>query len=321
MKNAKDFEEMLLSDTYKERLKETAEVQRDAIFARLDNDVLEERMREADGDADQIFDLVHEHFTLDRVQDIVAIEQEAFTRTHSYETLFSPVVSNEQSSFAVMRSPKAISLVSAMDPHMVAVSKKRKSGSRRTVSFPSGRAEYVVLKGELKVRVWRMKPFDDATDLTGFDTGLECDEPIILKAGDRLRQAHFESLEYMAHDQSCLFLYTQMNYGEVPLDLALYVDTGEIAAASASDALSTALQMQSTLLRMLKRVDAFETIEELLENEHHFVRWHAMRELLGLDMDRALPILSRLAESDPQPSVRRAALKTLEMVNPSLKAA
>ncbi|GAB5352366.1 HEAT repeat domain-containing protein [Qipengyuania sp. 483] len=320
MKNAEEFEAMLLDPDYRTRLRESGREQRDAIMSSIDNMALEEKMRQADGNADAIFDAVHKHFTLDRVQHMLSVEQNAFARVPSYESLFTPAVSSEQASFAVMRSRHALSLVSAMDPHMLALAKKRKQGSRRTVSFPSGRAEYVVLKGEMKVRVWRMQPFDDATDLKTFDSGLRCDEPIVLKPGSRLRQADFESLEYLAHDQSCLFLYTQMNVGNVPLDLSLYIDDGSVATVSASDALCTGLQMQSTLLRLLGRVDAVDAIEELLDDKHHFIRWHAMRELLGLDRDRAWPRLAKMAEDDPQPAVRRAAVKTLTMLAASPEA-
>lgn len=314
MKNAEEFEAMLLDADYREGLRASGVVQRDALLESIDNAALEQKMKAANGDPDAIFDAVHAHFTLERVQAMVAVERDAFARVDSYESLFTPAISPELASFAVMRSRYALSLVSAMDPHMLAVSKHRKGTSRRTVSFPSGRAEYVVLKGELKVRVWRMQPFDDATDLATFDTGLVADEPIVLKAGDRLRQADFESLEYLAHDQACLFMYTQMNFGSVPVDLSLYVDNGAIATVSASNALCTGMQMQSTLLRMLGRVDAYDAIAELLEDKHHFVRWHAMRELLGLDQERALPTLAAMAEHDPQPSVRRAATATLTML-------
>jgi hypothetical protein len=314
MKNAEEFEAMLLDADYRESLRASGKIQRDALLASIDNATLEQRMKAANGDPDAIFDAVHAHFTLPRVQAMVAVERDAFARVDSYESLFTPAVSPEQASFAVMRSRHALSLVSAMDPHMLAVSKQRKSTSRRTVSFPSGRAEYVVLKGEMKVRVWRMRPFDDATDLATFDTGLTADKPIVLKVGDRLRQADFESLEYLAHDQACLFMYTQMNFGSVPLDLSLYTDDGAIATVSASDALCTGMQMQSTLLRLMGRVDAYDAIAELLNDKHHFVRWHAMRELLGLDQERAWPTLVEMAENDRQPSVRRAAAATLNML-------
>ena len=42
------------------------------------------------------------------------------------------------------------------------------------------------------------------------------------------------------------------------------------------------------------------------------MRWHVMRELLGIDAEAALPHLKRMAARDPHPDVRRAARSVLD---------
>ena len=320
MRNAKLFEKMITDADYLEALKTIGEKQSKDILAVIDNESLKEKVETTNGSPDALFDVVHEHFHMERLQKIIAIEQDAFQRSSSYETLFVSSVTPAINCIGLMRSLSAITLLCALDPHMLAVSKNKKklktaeTGVKGNVTFPSGRAEYVVLKGEMKVRVWRIKSFGDDTDFGEWDSGLECDEPIILKAGDRLRQADFESLEHLAHSEPCLYLYTQMGFGSVPVDISVNTGTGKINGVSAANPLSSRLQMQATLLRMLGRVDAYGTLAELLDNEAHFVRWHVMRELLVLDKDRTLPRLREMSITDPQPAVRRAAEKTLQMI-------
>ena len=326
MRNAKQFEALITDSDYQDALREVGKKQSEDTLAIIDNEGLKEKVAATDGCPDALFDVVHEHFHDERIRKILEVERRAFSRSDSYETLFLSSVTSTVNSIALMRSPSAISLLCALDPHMLALSKHKKrvkteeTGVHGNVTFPSGRAEYVVLKGEMKVRVWRIKAFDDTTDLGKWETGLECDDPIILKPGDRLRQADYESLEHLEHDKACLYIYTQMAFGSVPVDISVNTGSKKINAVSAANPLSSRLQMQATLLRMLGRTDAFDTPVELLDDEAHFVRWHIMRELLVMDTERALPKLREMSANDPQPAVRRAALKTLELV-PDLLAA
>lgn len=75
--------------------------------------------------------------------------------------------------------------------------------------------------------------------------------------------------------------------------------------------------MLATAVRMFGRDDAFEEVVALLDHPAHFVRWHGMRECIGLDPQRAYPHLVRLSQEDAQPSVRRAAMRTLDQFYPA----
>jgi hypothetical protein len=84
---------------------------------------------------------------------------------------------------------------------------------------------------------------------------------------------------------------------------------------SATDDGASRIQMMTTLLRKLGCDGGFEAIEAFLGHPDFFVRWHVMKELLGIDAGAALPHLKRLAARDPHPDVRRAARSVLDRLS------
>jgi hypothetical protein len=88
------------------------------------------------------------------------------------------------------------------------------------------------------------------------------------------------------------------------------VSHGYVGCSATSDVASR-IQMISTLLRKLGDPRAYETIVPMLDHPDFFVRWHVMRELLGVDAAAALPHLEHMASSDPHPDNRSAAAKVL----------
>ncbi|HYI47874.1 MAG TPA: HEAT repeat domain-containing protein [Allosphingosinicella sp.] len=81
---------------------------------------------------------------------------------------------------------------------------------------------------------------------------------------------------------------------------------------SATHDTSSRIQMITTLLRKLDCDAALPAMVDLLDHPDFFVRWHVMKELLGLDAGAALPHLRRMAASDPHPDPRRAARAVLD---------
>ena len=77
--------------------------------------------------------------------------------------------------------------------------------------------------------------------------------------------------------------------------------------------------MLTTLLRKLDHRPAVAAIAGFLDHPDFFVRWHAMKELLGLDAASALPHLKRMAATDPHPEPRRAARAVLDRIEAPAK--
>ena len=101
---------------------------------------------------------------------------------------------------------------------------------------------------------------------------------------------------------------------QAPLSVEYDSASHEYVGCSAADDSASRIQMIATLLRKLDCSAAFPAIASFLDNPNFFVRWHVMRELLGLDAVAAFPLLQRMAELDPHAENRRAAASVLASV-------
>jgi hypothetical protein len=106
-----------------------------------------------------------------------------------------------------------------------------------------------------------------------------------------------------------LFAATPLEAGPVGVDYD--PQTLLPMTASSTDDAGSRTQMMLALLRTMGRRDAAPLLAELLHDRHFHSRWQAMRELLALDAEFALPYLEHMAERDPHSEVRAAAAATL----------
>ncbi len=115
------------------------------------------------------------------------------------------------------------------------------------------------------------------------------------------------------HATSNLFLLqASVKPDRAPVSVEYDSVSREYVGCSAADDSASRIQMLSTLLRKLDAATAFPAIAAFLDHPSFFVRWHVMRELLGLDASAALPHLERMATHDPHSETRRAATAALE---------
>ena len=125
--------------------------------------------------------------------------------------------------------------------------------------------------------------------------------------------------------QASLFiLQASVKPERAPVSVEYDHSSGAYVGCSAADDSASRIQMIATLLRKLDCASAFETIAAFLDHRDFFVRWHVMRELLGIDADAAMPHLRIMAARDPHPEVRRTAralLDQIETPRPRRKAA
>jgi hypothetical protein len=115
-----------------------------------------------------------------------------------------------------------------------------------------------------------------------------------------------------------VIVQAEITLDQAPLTVEYDSATRAYVGCSAKGDGSSRLQMITTLLRKLDYKAAFPAMEAFLDHADFFVRWHVMRELLGLDAEAALPHLRRLAASDPHGDVRRAARSVLERLDTPL---
>ena len=101
---------------------------------------------------------------------------------------------------------------------------------------------------------------------------------------------------------------------DAPVSAEYDAATGDYLGCSAAAERDSRLQMVATLARLLGAQEAFPAIAALLDHPSFFVRWHAMRELIGIDAEAARPYLRLLATHDPHADVRETAGATLDML-------
>ena len=113
---------------------------------------------------------------------------------------------------------------------------------------------------------------------------------------------------------SMVLLQATVATGQAPLSVEYDSVTGAYVGCTATGDTSSRIQMITTLLRKLDHQAAFPAILAFLDHPDFFVRWHVMKELLGLDAGAALPHLKRMAATDPHPDPRRAARAVLDRI-------
>ena len=112
------------------------------------------------------------------------------------------------------------------------------------------------------------------------------------------------------------FVVAQANVktGQAPVSVEYDRESCRFIGCSAVDEGDCRIQMVATLARTLGHEDAFGAISGFLEHPSFFVRWHAMKELLGIDVAAAWPHLKRMAIRDPHLEPRAAARMVLDRI-------
>jgi hypothetical protein len=109
-----------------------------------------------------------------------------------------------------------------------------------------------------------------------------------------------------------VILQAEINLDQAPLGVEYDSATRNYIGCSANGDGASRIQMITTLIRKLDCAGAFDAVAALRDHPDFFVRWHVMKELLGIDAAAALPFLKRMAAGDPHPEPRRAARKLLD---------
>ena len=120
-------------------------------------------------------------------------------------------------------------------------------------------------------------------------------------------------------DANMIVVQATVKPGRAPLAVEYDSETLAYVGCSAADDTASRIQMISTLLRKLDCAAAFPAIAAFLAHPNFFLRWHVMKELLGLDARAALPHLREMAARDPHPEARRAAKAALARVEAELE--
>ena len=206
-----------------------------------------------------------------------------------------------------------VSIAAGVSPVAAIAARKTSSRGRTSIAF-SGQLSVIkfVKAGGARLAFWRTAPITDA--FTSNDAG-RCEEAgeRDIADGDILTvDGRCESFVIAQARASLVLLQATVKPGRAPLSVEFDSVSREYVGCSAADDSASRIQMITTLLRKLDCAAAFPAIARFLDHPNFFVRWHVMRELLGLDATTALTHLKRMATSDPHPETRTTARAVLD---------
>ena len=315
-----------LDDGEKQRL---ARAQADAFATRWNESSVEEFFGPAlsqlqGSSAETIAAATRELFAEDKVLDaLVARLAEALRANPFLEPSFRHFNSEIHNGLILYEDDNVS--VAAGVTNLVSLAEKKGRHSGGAIAF-SGQVEIFkfVRAGRARLSLW------EAPRITAGFTAAQAGR--CRRTGERVLQdgevlivdGRFQSFIIEHASANLVLLQATVKADRAPVAVEYDCLTGEYRGCSAADDSASRSQMIATLLRKLDCAAAFPTMAEYLDHPSFFVRWHVMRELLGLDAEAALPHLRRMAAGDPHPETRRAAgqvLERLERTSPGARKA
>lgn len=175
----------------------------------------------------------------------------------------------------------------------------------------------VIEPGDAVISLWSAEPagadFDPATAPPCLPDG-----QVALTAGMRLEiDGTRRSYVIERASREVVLLQATVRGGGGPLLVEYSAETHRFLSMSATDGAASRSQLMAALLVAMRRRDAAPLLAAQAEDPRFFVRWQAARAMAALDPAAATPTLRRMADSDPQPAVRRAAAATLALLCPA----
>ncbi|GAA0745965.1 HEAT repeat domain-containing protein [Sphingomonas sp. ABOLD] len=262
---------------------------------------------------EEVFALCSEFFTEDRIRKIVAEERACAARNPFYGSSFQPISGEFFGGMVLVSTDQFSAMLLGLDGFEIDMAKRRTPGDRRTLTFGGQHTFLKIYRArDFTLQTWKMDPFADEDDLATSGKTYREGPSLVCEPGDTFHFGADEAFEYTSKvGAHALVLQVQMYRHGLPMALEFDVDSRSLVGAASSAQEPTRLQMLATAMRLFGRQDAGEQMERLVAHPSHYVRWHAMREYLGLNLERAWPLLERMCAEDPHPAVRRAAQKTI----------
>lgn len=241
-----------------------------------------------------------------------------------FEPPFPYLNGDMHSGLVLFEDPRVSIAAGVTHAPQLAARKTAKRGAT-SVGFPGRMLVLKFIKaGGARVSLWEAPLITAA--FTAADAG-ECVRTGVrdLADGDILTlDGRYQSYVIEQARSTMLIVQAEIAADQAPLSVEYDSASHGFAGCSATDDSASRIQMISTLLRKLGCEAAFEPIAAFLDHPEFFVRWHVMKELLGIDAEAALPHLKRMAALDPHPDTRRAARTVLDRLQappPQRKAA
>jgi hypothetical protein len=224
-----------------------------------------------------------------------------------------PYLNGEMHSGLVLFEDPRVSIAAGVTHAAQLAARKTARRGATSVGFPGRMLVLKFIKaGGARISLWEAPWI--AAGFTAADAG-QC-----VRTGERrladgdilILDGRYQSYVVEQVRSTMLIVQAEIAADQAPLSVE-YDSAGHgFVGCSATDDSASRIQMIATLLRKLGCDAAFEPIAAFLDHPEFFVRWHVMKELLGIDAEAALPHLKRMAARDPHPDTRRAARTVLD---------
>jgi hypothetical protein len=253
---------------------------------------------------------------LDRTEDLEALMGELLSSSAAdpfFRPPFQPMSSDVHNAFLLYHHPDlSIGLgVSGVD--MLAAKKAGPRGAT-SIGFTGVTTLYRYLRaGGATISFWEAPPITALFDSSRAGNVRFVERRAIHDGEEIVIDGHHQSFVVEHATSDLIFYQALVRVDAAPVSIEYDSKTLSFVGASSTDEASSRVEMIVSLLRTMEREDAVPLIVEALDSPHFYTRWHVMRELLALDADAAFPHLRRMADGDPHPEVRAAALQTLQL--------
>jgi hypothetical protein len=171
-----------------------------------------------------------------------------------------------------------------------------------------------VKAGDARISLWEAPPIGGDFSAAGAGRCLRTGERRLSDGDVLVIDGRRQSYVVEHARSSLLILQAEILLDQAPVKVEFDSATGDYVGCAANGDGASRIQMLTTLLRKLEASGAFAALADFLDHQDFFVRWHVMRELLGIDLEAALPHLRRMAASDPHPEPRLAARALLDRI-------
>lgn len=201
--------------------------------------------------------------------------------------------------------------VSSISERDVAASRARGEATR--VVFSGQQVFFKFLAGDnVSLTIWECDPYDDRADFPRHRCWKARDIEIV--PGDILEiDGSYQSLSFGACEGTAVFLQAENLTKDIGTSVA-FDTSGSFIATYPTD--RTALR-RMVMCSALKHMGADARLKDLppaaLEGPF-YLRWHFLREIVAASPIDQVDLLANVAGNDPNPSVRRAASATLDML-------
>jgi hypothetical protein len=193
----------------------------------------------------------------------------------------------------------------------------KKSARRGATSVAfSGRVNVLkfVKGGGARISLWEAPPITAAFTATKAGQCRRTGERRLADGDVLTVDGRYQGYVIEAARSNLVVLQAEISTDAAPLSVEYDSATRSFVGCSATRDGASRIQMITTLLRKLGSDAAFPAIAGFLDHPDFFVRWHVMRELLGIDAEAALPHLKRMAARDPHDDVRQTARSVLDRI-------